>query len=71
MSIESHDLRTVPVRSDDAYGAGLYDQVRHRASEPWTRDNFSTALFTGLNIGVFLVLAASVLGAAILYGQGA
>jgi hypothetical protein len=34
------------------------------------RDTFSTALFTSLNIVVFLILAASVVGAAILYGQG-
>jgi hypothetical protein len=35
------------------------------------RDAFSTALFTGLNITVFMVLAASVVGAAVLYSQGA
>jgi hypothetical protein len=35
------------------------------------REAFSTALFTGLNIAVFLVLAASVVGAAFLYSQGA
>jgi hypothetical protein len=34
-------------------------------------DAFSTALFTGLNVAVFLVLAASVAGAALLYSQGA
>lgn len=32
---------------------------------------FSTALFTGLNVAVFLILAACVVGAAILYSQGA
>jgi hypothetical protein len=36
-----------------------------------SREAFSTALFTGLNIAVFLVLAASVVGAAVLYSQGA
>lgn len=36
-----------------------------------SRETFSTAVFTGLNIAVFLVLAASVVGAAILYSQGA
>ena len=35
------------------------------------REDFSTALFTGLNIAVFLVLAACVVGAAVLYGLGA
>jgi hypothetical protein len=35
------------------------------------RDAFSTALFTGLNVAVFLVLAASVAAAALLYSQGA
>ncbi len=34
-------------------------------------DAFSTALFTGLNVAVFLVLAASVAAAALLYSQGA
>ena len=35
------------------------------------REAFSTAVFTGLNVAVFLVLAASVIGAAVLYSQGA
>jgi hypothetical protein len=35
------------------------------------RDAFSTALFTGLNVAVFLILAASVAAAAVLYSQGA
>lgn len=35
------------------------------------RDAFSTALFTGLNMAVFLILAASVAVAALLYSQGA
>jgi hypothetical protein len=35
------------------------------------RDAFSTALFTGLNVAVFLILAASVAAAALLYSQGA
>jgi hypothetical protein len=34
-------------------------------------DAFSTALFTGLNVAVFLILAASVAAAALLYSQGA
>lgn len=35
------------------------------------RDAFSTALFTSLNVAVFLILAASVAAAALLYSQGA
>ena len=35
------------------------------------REAFSTALFTGLNIAVFAILAFSVIGAAVLYSQGA
>jgi hypothetical protein len=34
-------------------------------------DDFSTNLFTGLNVAVFLVLAGCVVGAAVLYGLGA
>ena len=34
-------------------------------------DDFSTALFTSLNVAVFLVLAACVAGAAVLYSLGA
>ena len=33
--------------------------------------DFSTALFTGLNVAVFLALTACVAGAAILYALGA
>jgi hypothetical protein len=42
--------------------------VQTRRFDP---DAFSTALFTGLNVAVFLVLAASVGAAALLYSQGA
>lgn len=35
------------------------------------RERFSTALFTSLNIAVFLVLTASVVAAGVLYSQGA
>jgi hypothetical protein len=45
--------------------------VSTRTLDRKSGDAFSTALFTGLNIAVFLVLAASVVGAAILYSQGA
>jgi hypothetical protein len=34
-------------------------------------DDFSTALFTSVNVAVFLVLTACVAGAAILYALGA
>ncbi|MDB5481462.1 MAG: hypothetical protein JWO83_2515 [Caulobacteraceae bacterium] len=40
-------------------------------SHRFNSDVFSTALFTGLNVAVFLVLAASVAAAALLYSQGA
>ena len=40
-------------------------------SRRFSSDAFSTALFTGLNVAVFLVLAASVAAAALLYSQGA
>jgi len=40
-------------------------------SRSFDREAFSTALFTGLNVAVFLVLAASVAAAALLYSQGA
>jgi hypothetical protein len=40
-------------------------------SRRFNSDAFSTALFTGLNVAVFVVLAASVAAAALLYGQGA
>jgi hypothetical protein len=50
-----------PLRSPRAYV-----QARRFDSEA-----FSTALFTGLNVAVFLVLAGSVVGAALLYSQGA
>jgi hypothetical protein len=40
-------------------------------SRRFDRDAFSTALFTGLNVAVFLILAASVAAAALLYSQGA
>ncbi len=36
-----------------------------------SRDAFSAVLFVGLTMAVFLTLAASVVGAAILYSQGA
>ena len=49
-----------------AKSARAYAQAR-----PIERDAFSTALFTGLNVAVFLVLAASVAAAALLYSQGA
>jgi hypothetical protein len=71
MSIDSHQLRTVRIHSGDPRAADPRDSVRGPATETWARENFSTALFTGLNIGVFLILAASVVGAAILYSQGA
>ncbi len=71
MSIDSHEFSTVRIQADDTHGVGLYDRARARTAGAWARDNFSTALFTGLNIAVFLVLAASVVGAAVLYGQGA
>jgi hypothetical protein len=35
------------------------------------REDFATSLFTGLNIAVFLILAASIAAAGALYGQGA
>jgi hypothetical protein len=41
------------------------------AADRRAREQFSTAVFTGLNVAVFLILAASVVGAAILYSQGA
>ena len=50
------------------------DLARHDAREASGRamgDDFSTALFTSLNVAVFLVLAACVAGAAILYSLGA
>ncbi len=71
MSIDTHDLRPIRVQTDDPRSPGLYEHARRRTGETWARENFSTALFTSLNIGVFLVLAASVVGAAILYSQGA
>jgi hypothetical protein len=40
-------------------------------SRRFDSEAFSTALFTGLNVAVFVVLAGSVLGAALLYSQGA
>lgn len=40
-------------------------------SHRFDADAFSTALFTGLNVAVFLILAASVAAAALLYSQGA
>jgi len=43
----------------------------HAQSHRFDRDAFSTALFTSLNVAVFLVLAASVAAAALLYSQGA
>jgi hypothetical protein len=46
--------------------ARAYAQTRR-----FDRDAFSTALFTGLNVAVFLILAASVAAAAVLYSQGA
>ncbi len=57
MTIPARDRRPRAVTADDL-------ERRHREA-------FSTALFTGLNVAVFLVLAASVVGAAILYSQGA
>jgi hypothetical protein len=41
------------------------------ASIRGNRERFDTAVFTGLNIAIFLLLAASVVVAAVLYGQGA
>jgi hypothetical protein len=38
---------------------------------PRSRSNFSTDLFTGLNIAAFVLLAASVVAAGFLYSQGA
>ena len=43
----------------------------HAQPHRFDRDAFSTALFTSLNVAVFLVLAASVAAAALLYSQGA
>ena len=43
----------------------------HAQSYRFNSDAFSTALFTGLNVAVFLILAASVAAAALLYSQGA
>ena len=43
----------------------------HAHSQRFDRDAFSTALFTGLNVAVFRVLAASGAAAALLYSQGA
>ena len=40
-------------------------------SRRFNSDAFSTALFTGLNVAVFLILAASVAAAALLYAHGA
>jgi hypothetical protein len=37
---------------------------------PSPRDRLSTALFTGLNIAVFLALLSCVVVAAVLFGQG-
>jgi hypothetical protein len=42
-----------------------------RRSEQGDHERFSTDLFTTLNIAVFLILAACVAGAALLYSQGA
>jgi hypothetical protein len=36
-----------------------------------SRDAFSAVLFVGMNLVIFLALAASVVGAAVLYSQGA
>ncbi len=49
------------------------DRSRLRGLSPdeRTRETASTALFTGVNIAVFLILAASVVGAAVIYSQGA
>ena len=43
----------------------------HERSGRSVGDDFSTALFTSLNVAVFLVLAACVAGAAVLYSLGA
>ena len=48
------------------------DDLSIRRRSPLTgRERFSTTLFTGLNIAVFLVLTASVVAAGVLYSQGA
>jgi len=63
MSVNTSDLRS---------GRSAAQAVRRGAvAARRPRENFSTALFTGLNIAVFTILAASVVGAAILYSQGA
>ena len=62
------DLRRTR-RDTQVYDGPL--RVRRRGAKAMKADAFSTALFTGLNIAVFLVLAASVIGAAVLYSQGA
>jgi hypothetical protein len=56
---------TIPARDRRPRAVTADELVRRN------RDAFSTALFTGLNVAVFLVLAASVIGAAVLYSQGA
>ncbi len=66
MSFNNGELRPARAQSNDPRRMSLVRSAEHRA-----RENFSTALFTSLNIAVFLVLAASVVGAAILYSQGA
>lgn len=53
-------------RTDHLGHPPLLDRPANRRQEA-----FSTAIFTGLNIAVFLILAASVVGAAVIYSGGA
>lgn len=46
------------------------DLSTRRRRPPTERERFSTTLFTGLNVAVFLVLTASVVAAGVLYSQG-
>jgi len=48
----------------------LVDPPSHPDRGLKDRSSFSTDLFTGLNIAVFLVLAASVVAAGVIYSQG-
>ncbi len=63
MSLNTADIVRARAMADRANAAKRSDR---RAGEV-----FSTNLFTGLNIAVFLVLGACVVGAAVLYGLGA
>ena len=62
MSLNTAEIDRSRVAADSSDGGARAER---------RREDFSTNLFTGLNIAVFLVLAACVVGAAVLYGLGA